>query len=80
VVVRDGVVQSIPSVDLVPGDIVEVSVGNQVPAELRMLDLLSVSFRVDQSMLTGTSHRFCIKSFFLSLTFSCIATHSQASR
>ncbi len=49
---RDGVWVDLPAADLVPGDIVKVSLGDVVPADIM---LLSGSLLVDQSMLTGES-------------------------
>jgi H+-transporting ATPase len=49
---RDGVWADLPAAALVPGDIVRLSLGGIVPADVR---LLSGSVSLDQSMLTGES-------------------------
>ena len=49
---RDGVWASVPAADLVPGDVVKLSLGGVVPADVR-LDAGEVL--LDQSMLTGES-------------------------
>eukprot|EP00922_Rhytidocystis_sp_ex-Travisia-forbesii_P044890 GHVS01066929.1.p1 GENE.GHVS01066929.1~~GHVS01066929.1.p1 ORF type:complete len:1128 (+),score=139.38 GHVS01066929.1:182-3385(+) len=41
--------------ELVPGDIVEVRVGDKIPADLRVLQLKTTTLRTEQSQLTGES-------------------------
>lgn len=52
-VLRDGEFQSIDAKELVVGDLVFLQAGNIVPADLRLLE--SVSLRCEESMLTGES-------------------------
>ncbi|KAJ3697610.1 hypothetical protein LUZ61_001315 [Rhynchospora tenuis] len=54
-VLRNGCFSIIPATELVPGDIVEVGVGCKVPADMRMIEILSNQLRVDQAILTGES-------------------------
>ena len=52
-VMRDGKRISVPSHQLVPGDIVFLEAGNFVPADLRLLE--AVNMRVEEAALTGES-------------------------
>ncbi|XP_041006887.1 calcium-transporting ATPase, endoplasmic reticulum-type [Juglans microcarpa x Juglans regia] len=53
-VLRDGYfVPELPARELVPGDIVELRVGDKVPADMRVAALKTTTFRVEQSSLTG---------------------------
>ena len=56
-VLRAGRLKVAPATELVPGDVIEIAVGNKVPADARLIDLGSGSgvLRVDQSILTGES-------------------------
>jgi len=48
-------VQKVRARDIVPGDIVEVSVGDKIPADIRIMKVMSTTIRIDQSILTGES-------------------------
>ena len=50
---RDGHVQELSAVDLVPGDIVMLEAGDRVPADGRLVE--AVNLQVDESALTGES-------------------------
>ncbi|MBK8822612.1 MAG: cation-translocating P-type ATPase [Anaerolineales bacterium] len=52
-VMRDGVRRSVPSYNLVPGDIVFLEAGNFIPADLRLLE--AINLRVEEASLTGES-------------------------
>ncbi|ONI33388.1 hypothetical protein PRUPE_1G421100 [Prunus persica] len=54
-VLRNGCFSILPATELVPGDIVEVAVGCKIPADMRMIEMLSNQLRVDQAILTGES-------------------------
>ncbi|KDP44163.1 hypothetical protein JCGZ_05630 [Jatropha curcas] len=55
-VIRDGkLLSNLPAKELVPGDIVELTVGDKVPADMRVLSLISSTVRVEQGSLTGES-------------------------
>ncbi|ELR04093.1 hypothetical protein VC83_02010 [Pseudogymnoascus destructans] len=51
-VIRDGQAKKMPTTELVVGDIVQISIGNKVPADLRLLST-SGDIRFDRSVLTG---------------------------
>mmetsp|Transcript_21783 Transcript_21783/g.26465 ORF Transcript_21783/g.26465 Transcript_21783/m.26465 type:complete len:1047 (-) Transcript_21783:150-3290(-) len=48
-------VNTLPAVELVPGDIVELSVGDKIPADCRLAKLKTTTVRVEQMALTGES-------------------------
>lgn len=52
-VVRDGILQMIPSVNIVPGDVILLEAGDRVPADGRIFG--TVHLATDESMLTGES-------------------------
>eukprot|EP01025_Chloroclados_australasicus_P008335 TRINITY_DN1291_c0_g3_i2.p1 TRINITY_DN1291_c0_g3~~TRINITY_DN1291_c0_g3_i2.p1 ORF type:complete len:1102 (-),score=187.46 TRINITY_DN1291_c0_g3_i2:900-4205(-) len=55
-VLRDvKMINELPASELVPGDIVELSVGDKIPADMRVLELKTALLRVEQASLTGES-------------------------
>eukprot|EP00486_Rosalina_sp_Unknown_P001317 CAMPEP_0201569188 /NCGR_PEP_ID=MMETSP0190_2-20130828/10729_1 /ASSEMBLY_ACC=CAM_ASM_000263 /TAXON_ID=37353 /ORGANISM="Rosalina sp." /LENGTH=840 /DNA_ID=CAMNT_0047991231 /DNA_START=76 /DNA_END=2595 /DNA_ORIENTATION=+ len=54
-VIRDGKSMTIDRGDLVPGDLVKLAVGQKIPADCRIIEFSSRTFRTDESMLTGES-------------------------
>ncbi|KAF2268854.1 potassium/sodium eff [Lojkania enalia] len=51
--VRDGKTETIPTVEIVPGDLVEMKSGDTVPADVRLIE--AVNFETDEALLTGES-------------------------
>ena len=51
-VIRNGKRQTIPSTDVVVGDLVLLSMGDRVPADLRLVEA-SIDLKFDRSLLTG---------------------------
>lgn len=54
-VMRGGHWESVEAAELVPGDVVEVKVGDKVPADMRVVKLKTTTIRIEQSQLTGES-------------------------
>lgn len=52
-VIRDGEACTIPSTQVVVGDIVQLSTGQRVPADMRVIKA-SNDLKFDKSVLTGT--------------------------
>ena len=52
---RNGVWQTLDAKQLVPGDIVKVKQGDNIPADIRLLELISISLQVEEAPLTGES-------------------------
>jgi len=48
-------ISELPARELVPGDVVELRVGDKVPADLRLAKLKTATLRVEQASLTGES-------------------------
>jgi magnesium-transporting ATPase (P-type) len=50
---RNGKISEIDSADLVPGDIIVLNEGEKVPADARILEIITSNFEIDESNLTG---------------------------
>jgi Ca2+-transporting ATPase len=54
--IRDGaLIPELPAAELVPGDVVNINVGDKVPADVRVMKLKTTSVRTDEGSLTGES-------------------------
>src|SRR5579859_966307 len=52
-VLRDGEMESVPSITIVPGDIVSLKTGDVIPADIRLFE--GMNFETDEALLTGES-------------------------
>ncbi|OAK95120.1 potassium/sodium eff [Phaeosphaeriaceae sp. SRC1lsM3a] len=52
-VIRGGQQVTIPSAEVVPGDVIEIKVGDTLPADIRVFE--AVNFETDEALLTGES-------------------------
>lgn len=52
-VIRGGQQSTIPSAEIVPGDVIEIKTGDTLPADIRVFD--AVNFETDEALLTGES-------------------------
>lgn len=52
-VVRDGDQVPIPTIQVVPGDLIDLKTGDTVPADIRLLEV--INFETDEALLTGES-------------------------
>ena len=54
---KNGEVKEIPAADLIPGDVVYLEAGRQVPADLRLTE--AVNLKIEEAALTGESVPVC---------------------
>jgi sodium/potassium-transporting ATPase subunit alpha len=52
IVIRDGKQQTVPAADIVTGDLIMLSMGDRVPADIRLVQVSS-DLKFDRSLLTG---------------------------
>ncbi|KAH9869874.1 hypothetical protein J1614_006794 [Plenodomus biglobosus] len=51
--IRGGQQVTVPSIEVVPGDVIEIKTGDTIPADIRVFD--AVNFETDEALLTGES-------------------------
>ncbi|RDA87094.1 hypothetical protein CP532_0173 [Ophiocordyceps camponoti-leonardi (nom. inval.)] len=51
--VRNGKNQTVPTIEIVPGDVVELKTGDTIPADVRIIE--AVNFETNEALLTGES-------------------------
>lgn len=51
--IRNGTNQTVPTVEIVPGDVVELKTGDTIPADVRLIE--AVNFETNEALLTGES-------------------------
>lgn len=52
-VIRNGESMVIPTIHVVPGDMVELKTGDSIPADIRLMEVMN--FETDEALLTGES-------------------------
>lgn len=52
-------VSDLPARELVPGDVVQVHVGDKLPADVRVVSIKTATLRVEQASLTGEPVSTC---------------------
>lgn len=52
-VLRNSEIESVPSISIVPGDIVSLKMGDVIPADIRLYE--AMNFETDEALLTGES-------------------------
>lgn len=68
-VLRNGNPKTIEGTTIVPGDIIYISMGNKLPADVRFIEVSSDA-RFDRSILTGEAARFLLPPSLLIRTTS----------
>ena len=54
-IIRMMQISDLPARELLPGDVVELHVGDKVPADTRIVKLVTTTLRAEQASLTGES-------------------------
>ena len=68
IVLRDSKQITVPAAALVPGDLVHITMGQKVPADVKLIDV-SGDIRFDRSVLTGEVRPGHAPSYILAQSF-----------
>jgi sodium/potassium-transporting ATPase subunit alpha len=59
IVLRNGAQATVPALDIVPGDVIQIKAGNKLPADIRFMEVSTDAY-FDRSVLTGMNSLYSL--------------------